>query len=67
MQSLPFAAAVAGTNGTRNWRSIEVSQELRVRYTHLKRQVLTQLKAIVTGRRGRVERNTLRLTSALYK
>lgn len=51
--SLPFAAAVGSTNRTRNGWSVEVAQELRVRHAHLKGQVLTQLKAIVTERRKR--------------
>lgn len=48
--SLPFAAAVGGTDRTRHWGSVEVTQELRVRHTHLQGQVFTQLEAVVTGR-----------------
>lgn len=74
--SLPFAAAVGGTDRTWHRRSVEVTYELRVRQTHLQRQVFTQLEAVVTGRRRRSgrrrtgkhrERKNSQLASALWR
>lgn len=47
----PFAAVVGRTDRTRHRGSIEVTHEFWVRHTHLKRQVFTQLEAVVAARR----------------
>lgn len=56
--SLPFTAAVRGADRTGHWRGIQVACELRVRNTHLQRQVFTQLEAVVAGGGGGRQKRT---------
>lgn len=58
----PFAPEVRRARGAGNRRGVQVARKLRIRNTHLKREVFTQLEAIITEKQ---EERTRTLRGAL--
>lgn len=61
---LPFAASVRCAHRAGHRRGVQVARKLGIRNTHLKREVLAQLEAIITERRAE-RRRRKRLSGAL--